>query len=378
MSPSGATRRPTPMRETSVVGAGRAAPRLVTMNDIAREAGVSQSTVSRVLNATSSSIPISDETRERVLEAAHRTGYRPNPLARGLRGSRTMLLGVIVREITDPFFAGAIEAVSIEAASRGYNVVLGHAHARADEAIVLRSVLETRHVDAILLLGDMSDQPRLIEDLQGSHVPVVALWQGALHGVPAVSVDNRHGIESALDHLYSLGHRRIAFISGRPLGDIEERQAAYDDWARRFGLRLPRGYLQRVANEPAAGERALITLLGLSDPPTAIVCSTDQLAIGVLHGAASAGLRVPDDLSVTGFDDLPLSVFAVPSLTTVRMPVREMAARAVEMAIDPPRSPTEPVVEILPPELVVRESTGPPNPTRSGGARPRELGRTTT
>ena len=228
---------------------------------------------------------------------------------------------------------------------------------------MLRSVLETRHVDAILLLGDMRDQPRLIEDLQGSHVPVVALWQGAaLHGVPTVSVDNRWGIERALEHLMGLGHRRIAFISGRPLGDIEERQAAYQDWALAQGADLPRGYLQHVPNDPAAGERALGTLLRLADPPTAVVCSTDQLAIGVLHGAATLGVRVPDDLSVTGFDDLPLSVFAVPALTTVRMPVRAMAARAVEMAIKAVPLPGGPVVEVLRPELIVRASSGPFRP----------------
>ena len=105
--------------------------------------------------------------------------YRPNPLARGLRGSRTMLLGVIVREITDPFFAGAVDAVSAEASRRGYNVVLGHAHGRTDEALALRAVLETRHCDAILLLGDTSDQPRLLDDLRHANVHVVGMWQGS-------------------------------------------------------------------------------------------------------------------------------------------------------------------------------------------------------
>lgn len=335
--------------------------RLVTMGDLAHEAGVSQSTVSRVLNSTPSSIQISDETRTRVLETARRLGYRPNPLARGLRGSRTMLLGVIVREITDPFFAGAIEAVSTEAARRGYNVVLGHAHGQADEAIVLRSVLETRHVDAILLLGDMRDQPRLIEDLHGSHVPVVALWQGsALHGLAMVNVDNHAGISQALDHLLGLGHRRIAFVSGRPLGDIQERWAAYEGRMLAEGLEIPDGYVQQVPNDPAGGDKALAALAALPNRPTAIVCSTDQLAIGVLHGAASRGLRVPDEISVTGFDDLSISTFTVPPLTTVRMPVAEMAARAVQTAIGEAANGSRGGAEVLQPVLVVRGSTGPP------------------
>lgn len=331
------------------------------MRDVARAAGVSQSTVSRVLSGSDSPVLISEATRRRILETARALGYRPNPLARGLRGAATMLLGVIVRDITDPFFAGAIEAVSSEAAERGYNVVLGHAHGRADEAIVLRSVLETRHVDAILLLGDMTDQPRLIEDLRDCQVPVVSLWQGsALHGLRMVNVDNAAGIRQVLDHLLGLGHRRIAFVSGRPLGDIEERRAAYEARLSEAGLEIPDGFVQQAPNEPEGGEAALHRLLQLPTRPTAVVCSTDQLAIGVLHGAASRGLRVPSDLSVTGFDDLPLSAFTVPALTTVHMPVREMAALAVEIAIGASSDESNGAQEaVLTPSLVVRDSTGP-------------------
>jgi len=330
------------------------------MHDIARAAGVSQSTVSRVLNAASSSIPISDETRERVLASARRLGYSPNPLARGLRGAPTMLLGVIVRDITDPFFAGPIEPISIEAARRGYNVVLGHAHGRADEAIVLRSALETRHVDAIIVLGDMTDQPRLIDDLVNCRVPVVALWQGTtLRGLPMVNVDNATGVALAMEHLVGLGHRRIAFVSGRPLGDIEERRAAYESRMQAAGLEIPDGFVRHVSNDPAGGKQALVDLMALGTRPTAVVCSTDQLAIGVLFGAASLGVRVPGDLSVTGFDDLPISAYTVPALTTVRMPIKEMTGLAVQIAIDGGPEGVQPTVEVLRPELVIRASTGP-------------------
>src|SRR4051794_7359118 len=175
------------------------------MRDIARATNLSQSTVSRVLNHTATLVPIAEETRERVIATAMALGYRPNPLARALRGANTMLLGLIVRDITDPFFAGAIEAVTMVAGSRGYNGVLGPAHARADEAITLWGVLEARHCDAILLLGDTRDQPRLLQDLAGAHVPVVALWQGRqMTGVPSVRVDNHAGIRSILDHLIEL------------------------------------------------------------------------------------------------------------------------------------------------------------------------------
>ena len=175
---------------------------IVTMRDVATATGVSQSTVSRVLSGAPTVVPIAPETRERVVAAARRLGYRPNPLARGLRGARTMLLGVIVREITDPFFAGAVDAVSTEASRRGYNVVLGTAHAQADEAIALWTILEARHCDAIVLLGDMRDQPRVIDDLRNAQVPVVALWEGSRPtGIASVSVDNDFGITAVMDHL---------------------------------------------------------------------------------------------------------------------------------------------------------------------------------
>jgi DNA-binding LacI/PurR family transcriptional regulator len=334
---------------------------VVTMRDVARATGVSQSTVSRVLSGAPTAVPIAEGTRERVLAAARELGYRPNPLARGLRGLRTMLLGVIVREITDPFFAGAIEAVSIEASRRGYNVVLGHAHGRADEAIALWGVLEARHCDAILLLGDMSDQPRLLEDLQGAQVPVVAMWQGSRpDGIASVSVDNRAGIIAVLDHLVGLGHRRIAFVGARRLGDIQERESAYIDYLTELVGRPPDDYLQHAPNDPTGGVDALTALLDLAEPPTAVIASTDVLAIGVLHEAHTRNIRVPEDLSVTGFDDIPVAAFTVPALTTVRMPVRDMVDAAVRMVIDEPPPATargrrkHPVLE---PSLVIRAST---------------------
>lgn len=342
-----------------------ARPRPVTMRDIARATNLSQSTVSRVLNDTPTLVPIADDTRERVLAMATALGYRPNPMARALRGASTMLLGLIVRDITDPFFAGAIEAVTTGAGARGYNVVLGHVHARTDEAITLWGVLEARHCDAILLLGDTRDQPRLLQDLAGSLVPVVALWQGTRPtGVASVAVDNHAGVSAVLDHLTGLGHRRIAFVGGRRLGDIEEREDAFTQYLARRHERVPDGYVQHGDNEPAAAVAALDRLLALPEPPTAIVASTDVLAVGLLHAAHVRGLRVPQQLSIAGFDDIPLAAFAVPALTTVLMPVRDMVERALQLALDAPtdrsageqrqQSPT-----VLKPTLIVRASTGP-------------------
>jgi DNA-binding LacI/PurR family transcriptional regulator len=349
---------------SDALGDGSGRRPVTRMRDIAAMARVSQSTVSRVLNDAPTRVPIAAETRERVILAARELGYRPNPLARGLRGASTMLLGAVVRDITDPFFAGAVEALSVEAMAHGYNVVLGHAHGRADEALALTAVLETRHCDAIVLLGDMQNHSRLLEDLKDSVIPVVALWQGTSPlDVPTVDVDNRAGTRAGLDHLAGLGHRRIAFVSGRPLGDVRERRAAFEEYMQeRFGG-FPDNYICEVPNTPAGGEDALRTLIALDRPPTAVVTSTDTLAVGVLHAAYATGRTVPTDLSVVGFDDILLASHTIPALTTLRMPMTEIVRAGVEMAIDVARngrSAGGPRVEVIQPSLIVRQSTAPP------------------
>ncbi|MGZ8437231.1 MAG: LacI family DNA-binding transcriptional regulator [Candidatus Limnocylindrales bacterium] len=340
-------------------------PRLVTtMRDIASIAGVSQSTVSRVLNDAPTRVPIAPETRERVTLAARRLGYRPNPLARGLRGAATMLIGAVVRDFSDPFFAAAIEALAIEAMARGYNVVLGHAHGRVEEGLALTAVLETRHCDAIVMLGDMQDQPRLLDDLRHTAVPVVALWQGTSPiEFPTMNVDERGGIHAGLRHLTELGHERIAFVSGRLPGDNWSRQDAYIEFMTgRFGA-VPDGYVQPAPNTLAGGEDAVRRLLELAGPPTAVVTSTDLVAVGVLHAAYSLGRTVPVELSVVGFDDLVLAAHTVPALTTMRMPIAEIVAAGVKLAVDLARDTSasrEPRVTVFKPSLIIRQSTAAP------------------
>ena len=339
---------------------GRRSGSTTTMRDIAEATGVSQSTVSRVLSGTPTAVPIAEATRKRVMETARELGYRPNPLARGLRGAPTMLLGVIVRDITDPFFAGAIEAASFEANKRGYNVVLGHAHESAEEAEALTGILEARHCDALLFLGDLRDRPGLIEELQSTSIPVVAVWHGSREsGIPTVSVDNKSGIAAVVDHLVGLGHQRIGFAGplGR-LGDITEREDAFVATVHGHGLPTPDEYRLEAANTYAGGAQAVRELMDLAEPPTAIVAPTDVLAMGMLHQAYEQGLRVPDDLSISGFDDIPEAAYTVPALTTVRMPTEAMMVAAIDLAIG-----REEVLgdfhPLLEPELVVRGSTGP-------------------
>lgn len=333
-----------------------------TMKDVAEVAQVSQSTVSRILSGAAPTVPISPATRERVLASAQQLRYRPNPLARGLRGAPTMLIGAIVRDVTDPFFAVAIDALSRHARQQGYAVVLGHARGRADEALALAAVLEARQCDAIVLLGDVRDEPALLADLEGVGLPVVELWHGASEaGFPAIAVDNAAGMRAALEHLSALGHERVAFVGDPAKADVRERRAAFLE---RFEDVVAAG------NTPQDGARALDALLARDARVTAIAAATDVLAFGILHRAAARGLRVPEDLSVTGFDDIPLAATAVPALTTVRMPVDAMARAAVGLAIAGPAGaagidPREDGRRTFAPELVVRASTTHPAGTRA-------------
>lgn len=336
-----------------------------TMKDIALEAGVAESTVSRILNDRRGPVRFPEETRERVLATAAAMGYRPNPLARALAGAKTMLVGAIVRDITDPFFGRAIEELSLAATQRGYNVVLGHARRQPTEILLLAAVLEARHCDGIILLGDMSSHSGLMEDLLGTHVPVIALWQSAeVPAIPTVNVDDQLGMSLAIEHLFSLGHRRIAFVGGRPPRDKEARRTGFLDAMAERSLPVPDAFVQAGDNSHAAGQAALARLGECERLPTAIVAATDVLALGVLNAAWERGLMVPGDISVIGFDDLPSSAFSVPPLTTLAQPIQGMVEEGLSRLFDGRAGKGRDGGSVtLAPRLVVRRSTSRPSET---------------
>lgn len=338
----------------------------VTMIDVAAAAGVAQSTVSRILNDSPGLIAVSEETRERVKRIAEELGYSPHPIARALRGAPTMLLGAIVRDITDPFFTGAVEALTIACKARGYSVVLGNARATEDEALAMTAVLEARQCDAIILFGDFTGERRLVEDLRDGHARVVGLWHGSEHEhpFPTVGVNNRSGVRAALDHLAGLGHREIAYVGAASLGDMQERHAAYEEWMCEHGLPIPDGAVQMVPNYFGGGKHALALILEQAPRVSAVLAATDTLAVGLLHAAHTRGIMVPDQLSIVGFDDISMAAVTVPALTTVRMPVTEIVARGVELCIGehPWSGGWPPPREKFEPSLIVRGSTGPAPP----------------
>jgi DNA-binding LacI/PurR family transcriptional regulator len=338
-----------------------ARPKVPTARDVALLAGVSQSTVSRVLNDSETRL-ISDSTSQRVRAAALELGYSPHPLARALRGKHTHLIGLIVREIEDPFFARFISHLSIEARELGYQIVLGHAHSDPKQALQMTAVLETRHCDGVLLLGDLRDDVPATNKILKENRVVVALCRGQTPAsVPTINSDNRTGMALLLEHLYALGHRRIAFVSGGWLGDIRDRQQAYLAFQQLRGLPVVPEYSQTDSNDLEGGHRAMRRLLAIPVRPTAVMAADDVMAIGVLKAIADAGLRIPQDISVTGFDGIEMSQFTTPALTTVRQPVETMSRQALQLLmrlINNETIPDRDAINLVQPELVVRQSSG--------------------
>ena len=297
---------------------------VATMRDIAAAAEVSQSTVSRVLSGVPTAVPIAPETRERVVQAARRLGYRPNPLARGLRGASTNLLGAVVRDFSDPFFAGAIEALVNECTAHGYNVVLGHARSvttdRSRSPPSWRPGTPTR--------SSCSATCRNIRKCWRPRGHVRTRGR-ALAGHEPAGVPHRRRGRPGRD-LGRPGPPRVARAPADRVGDTElpgdyrVREDAYLDFMReRFGG-APPDYLARCGNTLAGGDAALRRLWELPERPTAVATSTDLVAVGVLHAAHSLGAIVPDRLSVVGFDDILIAAHTVPALTPLRMPINEI------------------------------------------------------
>ncbi len=344
----------------------------VTARDVAELVGVSASTVSRVLNNSQTDL-ISDETRRRVLEAAEQLGYTPDPIARALRGAKSHLIGLIVREIADPFFARLISELSVQARALNYHLVLGHAHSDPTEALTMTKVLDTRHTDGVIVLGDLKDDEAALQQmLEGKHA-VVAVCRGpSPTSLYTINTDNYMGIYRLFDHLVGLGHRRFGFIDGGWLGDLRERREAFLSYIQAHDLPLRPEWIQAQSNDAEGGYRAMQHLIACRERPTAVLAADDIMAIGALKAVVDAGLRVPADFSVVGFDDIDLAKFFCPALTTMRQPIDAMSAQVLKLLlelINDPQIVHEETLIRIPPQLVVRQSSAHP-PEHTLGLQP--------
>jgi LacI family transcriptional regulator len=327
------------------------------MKDVAEKARVSVSTVSHVLNGTRR---VSEETRGGVLAAVEELGYRPNLLAKGLKTRRTFTIGLLISDIQNAFFTSLVRGVEDEALSRGYHLFLCNTDedpGREDEYV---TELAKKRVDGLMVAPSARREDH-VRRLRDGGVPFVFVDR-EVEGVDAdvVSVDNRMGTRLIAEHLVGLGHRRIGMISG-PLDKASgyERHAGLGSALADLGVGLDDDLVRFGDFRTTGGREGARELMGLSSPPTALVTANNQMTLGALLAAKEKGLRIPEDVSVVGFDDPEWAPLTDPPLTTLAQPTYEMGVRAAKLLLDRIEygRREETSRELLEPWLEVRGST---------------------
>jgi DNA-binding LacI/PurR family transcriptional regulator len=322
--------------------------------------------VSRILNGRESGVPIREETRQRVMAAAATLGYKPNLLARGLRGSRSSLLGVMARDIGDPFHIQILRGINDVARARDHRLFLGHLDYRPDVALSYGSMFERSHADGIILIGDLEGDDAALDVIAEQHRFVIGVTDRTTRRqIPGVYSDSTEGTRLALEHLWGLGHRSIVCVSDRRTHDGRMRIDRYEDFMRERSVGdLISVYVTDQDPEPAfeLGRR----MFRDGAPPggaTAIYATSDTTAMGLMQAAYQVGIAMPGQLSIVGYDDIDLAGFTIPPLTTISQDGVEMGRRAAGLlfeTMEGGRARSEVGDVVLTPRLVVRGSTAPP------------------
>ena len=327
-----------------------------TMEDVAERAKVSRALVSLVMN---NSPQVSDEKRRSVLRAARDLGYRPNLIARNLAQQRTHAIGVLVDDLRNPFFGEVVDGIEAEAAEHGFRVLILNGHRDAQRELgAVETFLQLR-VEGMALVGARLGTDDLAQ--MGAAAPCVVVASGTVHpGIDTVGTDDRRGAELAVEHLAALGHTRIVHMDGGANVSAAKRRAGYKSGMHAAGI----GDLVdvRPAGDDEDDALAVIdALLAEDDPPTAIFAFNDLLAAGALNRLDDAGMAVPGDVSLVGFDNTFISALRHLSLTTVNQPTLAMGRLAVGTLLQRLSDGSgEPIRHTLQPELIVRGTTGPP------------------
>lgn len=335
---------------------------MATMKDVAQLAGVSTATVSRALMNPNK---VSDATKKRIEEAVLESGYAPNSLARNLRRNESKTIVAIVPDICDPYYTEIIRGVKDAAMANGYLVLLGDSERQKGRESSFMNLVFTKQTDGILLLG--TELPFAVCKSQKKNLPpmVMACEFSPEMELPTVHIDNLTSAFEAVNYLTQMGHRRIAQISGPSHTFLcQFRQQGYQQALRRVGVNARADYSVEGDFSFTAGAEAMETLLALPEPPTAVFCHNDTMAIGALQAAKKSGFRVPDDLSIIGFDDITFAQYCDPPLTTIAQPRYDIGYQAMLMMLDRLRGHQVRVgSRLLETELVVRQSVAAPRQT---------------
>jgi DNA-binding LacI/PurR family transcriptional regulator len=333
-------------------------PKLMDIRTVAEHANVSIATVSRTINNNPS---VNAKMAKRVWEAIRELDYFPNTQARALVSGRSGIFGLIVSEITNPFFPELIQGFEDVAVANGYEILVSSTNYDPKRmALCIRRMLE-RKVEGVAVMTFGIEEP-LLEQLAERNIPLVFVDMGPQHpGISLMKVDYHHGIRQGVQHLAALGHRNISFISGpKRLHSAQSRLEAFSQSLRECGITPDPAWLLEGDHTLEGGIRVMEKILAGKKLPTAVMCSNDMTAIGVLHKLYRAGLRAPDDLSLIGFDDIQMARVTIPPLTSIQMSRLDLA-RAAVTALRAHVEGTSPQREYkIDTHLVVRESTGYP------------------
>ncbi|MFN3930701.1 MAG: LacI family DNA-binding transcriptional regulator [Brevundimonas sp.] len=340
-----------------------------TIRDVAERADVSVASVSRVLTGAG---PVAEVTRARVMEAVEALQYVPHSGARSLSTSKTQTIGVILPDLYGEFFSELIRGMDVAARALGYHLIVSSSHDDAAEASAAIRSMRGR-VDGLIVLSPHLDAANLAAGLAG-RLPILLMNGGDGDGRPSIVVDNHGGAVQAVEHLVATGRRRIAHISG-PTGNLEAetRLTGYLEAMARAGLPTT---VVEGAFDQASGHRAGAELVAGGERPDAIFAGNDMMAVGAMLALQDAGIGVPEDVAVVGFDDVPIAGLMRPGLTTLRIQIAETGRRALERLVRLINAAGEAVAdtacEVVRPELVVRPSSHPPTHVQStSGGRPR-------
>lgn len=336
----------------------------VSIKDVARIAGVSIATVSRCINEPDR---VRLNTRKKVQNAIEQTGYSPNTLAQSFRRGKTHVIMVVLPSVGDPFFTGVMKGIREVAAGNGYSLLINETQFNTITADEIGSIVVSRQADGIILLAAMSPfGTRVLSAKSQRALPMVIGCETVspeLSSYPGIHIDNIAAAREATDYLLKLGHEKIAFIYGEHKTLLTmDRERGYREAMKKAGKIIDSGWVVEGGLTLDGAMDATAKLLALPNAPTAIFCATDEMAMGCLHAVSEAGLDVPGDISVMGFDDNRYAKITNPPLTTVSQPVEKIGRRVMKRLlaeIENGRSKdAEP--EIVPHELVVRASTAPP------------------
>jgi LacI family transcriptional regulator len=330
--------------------------RAVSMADIARLAGVSVTTVSHVINKTR---PVASDTETTVLSAIAETGYVPDSVVRSLRSTGTQTVGLAMSSISNPYFGDVVHGIEQAAARAGYSLLLADTHDEVSTELRAVSDLLGRRVEAIVL-APSADPSGALRHAHLQDVPVVLIDRLIKEDVDQIGSENLEPTAELVDHLVSIGHRRIAMISGRPgLSTTEERVAGYRLGLKRNHLRDNTDYLISGDSGDDAAQQAFLKLLALPKPPAALVVGNNRMTIGVMRGAREAGMKIPDDLALVAFDDFEWADLFHPRLTVIAQPTQKMGEQALQLVLSRLADPAMPPRRILMhPTFVHRESCG--------------------